>query len=134
MAQPGGVEVHGIDELARGTRKLVDAIDDGAPAALLLVAELAASIVRGRLPRRTGALAASVRTSKTKRKAVIRMGRARVPYAGWIDYGGGHGRPYVSRGRFMYPTAVESEQRAERAGEDSARHEIRRMRWPRPSR
>ena len=38
-------------------------------------------------PRRTGALAATVRGSGTKTRAVVRAGYARVPYAGPIHWG-----------------------------------------------
>lgn len=40
-----------------------------------------------RAPRRTGRLAGSVRGSGTKTQAVVRAGRASVPYAGVIHYG-----------------------------------------------
>nr|DAN18883.1 MAG TPA: putative tail component [Caudoviricetes sp.] len=43
-------------------------------------------------PRRTGALAASIRAGRGKTKAVVRAGGARVPYAGIIHYGSGDGR------------------------------------------
>lgn len=38
-------------------------------------------------PRKTGRLAASIKPTKTKNKAAIRAGSARVPYAGAINYG-----------------------------------------------
>ena len=38
-------------------------------------------------PKRTGRLAGSVRGNKAKNKAVIIAGRARIPYAGAINYG-----------------------------------------------
>lgn len=38
-------------------------------------------------PTRTGRLAASVRGNKAKAKAIVIAGRARVPYAGAINYG-----------------------------------------------
>jgi hypothetical protein len=40
-----------------------------------------------RAPRRTGRLAASVRTSGTQSAAIIRAGRKAVPYAGPIHWG-----------------------------------------------
>lgn len=42
-------------------------------------------------PTLTGALAASIRASKTQNKAEVRAGSARVPYAGVQHYGGYHG-------------------------------------------
>lgn len=38
-------------------------------------------------PKRSGRLAASVRGNKAKAKAIVIAGRARVPYAGAINYG-----------------------------------------------
>jgi phage gpG-like protein len=40
-----------------------------------------------RPPTRSGALAGTIRASKTKTKAVVRAGYASVPYAGVIHYG-----------------------------------------------
>ena len=50
-------------------------------------ARIAAPAVRRLVPRRTGTLAASLRTGATKRAGVIRAGRKSVPYAGVINYG-----------------------------------------------
>lgn len=38
-------------------------------------------------PRQTGRLAASLKPTRTKNKAAVRAGSARVPYAGAINYG-----------------------------------------------
>lgn len=38
-------------------------------------------------PSKTGRLAASIKPTKTKNKAAVRAGSARVPYAGVINYG-----------------------------------------------
>lgn len=38
-------------------------------------------------PRKSGRLAASIRPTKTKNKAAVRAGSARVPYAGVQNYG-----------------------------------------------
>lgn len=50
-------------------------------------ARIAAPAVRRLVPRRTGTLAASIRTGATKRAGVIRAGRKSVPHAGVINYG-----------------------------------------------
>lgn len=39
-------------------------------------------------PRRSGALAATIKASNTKNKSIVRAGSARVPYAGVQHYGG----------------------------------------------
>ena len=58
-----------------------------------------------------GRLAATVRTSGTRTGGAVRMGLARVPYAGWVEFGGHRFRPhqsqrdYVQGGRYLVPAA-----------------------------
>lgn len=55
-----------------------------------VMAEIAAEGARlasGFAPTRTGRLAKTVRGNKAKAKAIVIAGRARVPYAGAINYG-----------------------------------------------
>jgi len=51
------------------------------------IAAKAADVMQPYVPRRTGALRASVRGNKAKARAVVTIGRAKVPYAGAINYG-----------------------------------------------
>lgn len=135
MAATGGVTVYGLDEFAKGTRKLVDNIDDGADNAFGSVADQVAATVRGSVPHQSGRLAGSVTTGGGlfREGATVGMGGFGVAYAGWIDYGGTRGRAYVRSGRYLYPAAHAAESTCKRAGEDCARDEIRRMHWPRPN-
>jgi hypothetical protein len=66
-----------------------------------------AAALRGAYPQRTGRLAGSVKVTKSRTGAAVRVGtKARVPYAGPVDFGGYPGdRPYLSDGRYLYPTA-----------------------------
>lgn len=82
-----GVEVEGGPELRRAFRKLGDRADD-----LKDAARNAATIVERRaeslVPRASGALAATIRSTATARAGtVIAGGRAMVPYAGPIHFG-----------------------------------------------
>src|SRR5262245_50903992 len=128
MAQDG-IEVHGIPELERGSRRLFDNIDQGAGSAFRSVADQVATIVRSRVPRRSGRLAGSVVSDQADEGALVGMGDG-VPYAGWIEFGGTRGRPYVPTGRYLYPTASDAAPLLQRAGEQVAHDEIRRMAWP----
>ena len=130
MAAGPPVKVYGLDEFARGARKLAGNIDEAAGDDLQSVADMAANTVRATVPRRTGRMAGSVSSGRRGRRAAVSYG---VPYAGWIDYGGTRGRPYVRQGRYLYPTARAAADEAERASEDAARKEIRTMIWPRPN-
>ena len=66
-----------------------------------------AEAVRAAYPSVSGGLRGSVRSSGTRTGAAVRVGsKAKVPYAGPVDFGGYPGeRPYISDGRYLYPTA-----------------------------
>lgn len=51
------------------------------------IASDAARVASQHAPSRTGALRASIRGNRAKGKAVVTAGKARVPYAGAINYG-----------------------------------------------
>lgn len=67
------------------------------------------------VPRKTGALAGSIRARSTTTEGRVVMGKLRVPYAGFIEFGGRVGkgrtgprtgsvyRPFVKGGRYIYP-------------------------------
>lgn len=57
-----------------------------------------ASRTRATVPHRSGRLAGSVRVTDERGGARVSMS---TPYAGWIEYGGSRGRPYVSTGRYL---------------------------------
>lgn len=129
---PVDIEVRGVRELERGSRTLFGNIDDGADREFMSTAEQVASMVRSRQPHRSGALAASVDAAPGEKGASLSLGGS-LPYAGWIEFGGTRGRPYVATGRTLFPTAEAAAPMFGRAGETVARNEIRRMHWPTPS-
>jgi len=108
-------QVVGIRALAKDLKALGD---PGGPLLKAMVdagrkaAEPVASVTRGTLPRDTGRLAGDVRVSATRTGATVRMGRASVRYAGWVEFGGTRKVPHVShrdyqpRGRYLFPAAV----------------------------
>lgn len=132
MSDGVSVEVHGLPELAAGTRLLVERIDEEAPKRFEDVAERQAAAVRSRVPRRSGALAGSVEATVERDRAQVGYSGA-VPYDGWIDFGGTRGRPYIASGRYLFPTALEAGPLLAAAGEAAASDEIRGMRWASPS-
>jgi len=125
----GAVGVTGMREFLASMK----ALDAEAPKALRTEMKAAAEIVvveaRRRVPHKyknTGKLEASIRAYATARGAGVREGNnTRVPYAGFVDYGGTVGRartgnihyrarkartarhfavrPYIKTGRIMYP-------------------------------
>jgi hypothetical protein len=112
MAEPT-VEVVGMAALRRDVRRL--SADQQGPiyAAIKDAGRRAATPVaaktRAAVPHDRGTLASSVRISSTRTGAAVRMGRAKVPYAGWIEFGGtrpdGSSRAFVPGGRYLFPAA-----------------------------
>jgi hypothetical protein len=126
------VQVLGYDELARGSRQLADKIEEAAPAAFHGVAEQVAAQVAGAVPHRSGALAGDVQAVQTGDGAAVGYAGG-VPYAGWIDFGGGRGRPYVPAGRYLFPIANDAADLVADAALKVAEHEIGGMHWPTPT-
>jgi hypothetical protein len=117
MATPQ-VAIIGLKALQRDVDRL--AIDGGWLAHELVLAGREAlapvlSAVVGALPQAdehrsdghpAGTLAADVRISSNRAGAGIRMGRAKVNWAGPTEFGGyPAGREFISGGRYMYPAA-----------------------------
>jgi len=112
MAAPT-VAVVGMAALRRDIRRMSD--DQAGPlyAAIKAAGRAAADPVAARasssVARDTGALAGSIRVSATRTGAAVRMGRATVPYAGWVEFGGtrpdGSERTYMPAGRYLFPAA-----------------------------
>lgn len=121
-----GVEVHGTAELARGSRRLAQNIEDQAHKEFGREAEQRASEVRASVPRRSGALAGSV----VAHEATVGIGDGGLPYAGWIEFGGTRNRPYVPRGRYLFPIALAAQPDLVKTGTNVAKAEIRGFRWP----
>lgn len=116
MADNITISVLGLKEF----RKELRAADAQLPRELRKVFNVASTVVRNdaaaRVPRRSGALAGSIRARSTQSEGRVVMGSPkRVPYAGFIEFGGNVGRgrkgkntgsvhrPFVAGGRYLYP-------------------------------
>lgn len=130
MAAAGDVRVHGFGQLAAGTAALAGRIEDDATHAFSGVAGTVAAQVAGRLPRRTGATAASA-TVYHSGDAVGPAYGAGVRAARFVEYGG-RGHPHSGTGNYLYPAAQEAEPQLELAAQTAARKAIGGMSWPRP--
>lgn len=80
------IEIEGLDELRRNIRKLEGGVDD-LKAANSSAAKIVENAAAPLVPRRTGRLRMSLRSSGTQRAGVVRAGKASVPYAGPIHFG-----------------------------------------------
>ena len=111
---PPTVTVAGMKALRRDLNKMSDDVSGPVYAAIKQAgreaAEPVAARARASLPHVTGALAGDVRVSGTKTGAAVRMGRVKIPYAWWIEFGGSRpdhsSRPFVRDGRYLFPAAV----------------------------
>lgn len=133
MADQASVEVHGYPQLVAGSAGLFRRIPDTAQARFQSVADQVAAMVSGRVPHRSGQLAGSVSVTHEEDGVGVGIGSgAAGAYAGWIEFGGTRGRPYIGSGRYLFPTAEGAEPLVVAAGEQAARQEIKETLWPRP--
>ena len=87
-----------------------------------------AGLVAGRVPVLTGALADSVTSSSSEDGLELELG-AGLDYAGWIEFGGSHGRPHIAEGRYLYPTALEAQDEWADAAGEAAEDSVGRFSW-----
>jgi len=92
-----------------------DAIKPVVPAAR---GEIPTSDRRETRTHQPGALSSSLRASAYRSGAAVRMGSPKVPFAGWMEFGGKRHRPHESSrsfrgtGRYLFPAAREEAPRA----------------------
>lgn len=134
MAEDGiQARVVGFEELRRGSLGLADKIGKSAGPAMEKGAGAAADRVRSTVPRLTGALAGSVTTgSGDGGSAYVGMGEG-LDYAGWIEYGGTRGRPYVDAGRYVYPAAEATQGLVVESASRQTQREIEAYPWSTPT-
>lgn len=111
MRQPiDPIRITGLRDL----QAQLKALDGESQKQLRLVLNRAAEIVaagaRAKAPVRTGAYQSTIKVASSQREARVKAGSARVPYAGFLDFGGAVGRnksvhrTFISQGRYVYPT------------------------------
>lgn len=123
------IEIEGLRDFMRSLR----ALDSALPKALRVAGNEAAAIVvdeaRGRVPRRSGRAAGSVKAKSTRTAVRITSGGKRAPYFPWLDYGGKVGRnntaerKWMPDGRYVYPAFTDKR----RAVDDAYRSALRRI-------
>ena len=133
MPDDVSVTIVGADELRRGMVLLAGQLDKGADDQLDEIARRRADAVVLIVPRVTGRLAGSVTVDRTSSGANVSIGNEGTPYAGWIEFGGTRGRPYISEGRYLYPVALDDQGQVDRDLTNTTSQEIKGFRWPRPT-
>lgn len=93
------VRVDGAQQLRATLKAAGDDLSDLKDVNARTAAKVSATAVP-RVPRRTGTLAATVRPAGTKTAAIVRAGKASVPYAAVVEFGWpGHNiepQPYIT--------------------------------------
>jgi len=130
MADEPAIRVRGWPELAAGTHQLASNIEAETQQQFRAAADVTASRVRGGVPVVSGAMRADVGVEPGPPVGVGYLGG--VPYVGWIDFGGGHGRPYLAGGRYLFPAVRQAEPLVVAAAEHATQTEVKDMRWPTP--
>lgn len=98
------IRVRGLAQLVRTMRKAgIDMAD--LKEANREAGQIVATAGKGVAPRRTGALAASIRPAKTARKAVVRAGGARLRYARFQEFGTSKNRAH----HYLYGSAFRTQ-------------------------
>jgi hypothetical protein len=110
MANAPVVDVIGLRALQRDLAKATDPRAGELSAAMRKAGGAAAAPVaeaaRGAVPVDSGRLSGDIRVNASRTGATVRMGRASVPYAGPVDFGGYPGdREYLAGGRYLFPAA-----------------------------
>jgi phage gpG-like protein len=87
-----------------------------------------ATTLAGKVPVLTGQLAGSASASSTDDGFELELG-ADVDHAGWIEFGGSRGRPYIAEGRYVYPTALEATDEFAELAAETATDSAARFSW-----
>lgn len=118
-----GYYVRGLKDFGRTLRDVDKSLGPELRKGLNEVAEVVLETARPLVPRRHGKARASLKAGSTERSVQIKAGGAKVPYWGWLDFGGTVGkgrvsggvhkkattagsvkRPWIQDGRYIYPT------------------------------
>jgi hypothetical protein len=108
------VEVAGLADFARSVRRIDAEAAKGLRVALNKCATFLVDQTKPKIPKRTGAAANSLKPRSTRNAVRIAVGGRRAPYYPWLDFGGKVGprdsvsRPFLSDGRYLYPTLAAS--------------------------
>lgn len=86
---PEPIVIEGLREFQRDLKALSQELSKEMRSGLKEVGQIVADEAQSRVPVRSGALKASIKPSATQTQAQVKMGTPkRVPYAGWMDFGG----------------------------------------------
>jgi hypothetical protein len=129
------VQLVGVAEAARDMTRWADQLGPAVVAGAGPFAEALAARVAAKVPVLTGTLAGSVEVTDAAAELPgigVTIGEG-VPYAGWIEFGGSRGRPLIPEGRYLYPTALDSEPEFAQVASTIAEETAERFPWSTPA-
>jgi hypothetical protein len=130
MADEPLITLMGAEEVTADIAKWMDRLPDDIRGELQSFAAQLAGILSGKQPVLTGALAGSVELLPPEVDSFFGLALGReIVYAGWIEFGGSRGRPYVPDGRTVWPTVLEAESQYDRLVEAATQHSIDKFPW-----
>ncbi|HVW34043.1 MAG TPA: HK97 gp10 family phage protein [Acidimicrobiia bacterium] len=115
------IQVKGITDLRKALRDISKDLAKELRVGLNEAARIVADEAATKVPRRSGAAAASIKVGSTQTAANVKVGGTAAPYFPWLDFGGSTGRghqagepgsgavkrPFLKEGRYIYPTLAE---------------------------
>lgn len=111
--------IRGLKEFKAALRQIDNDLGPELRKGLNEVAQIVVDPARAKVPRRSGRAQESMKAGSTQNAAQIKVGGNAAPYYPWLDFGGSVGRghrpgaagsgaikrPFIKKGRFVYPTA-----------------------------
>lgn len=110
VAEP--IRIDGLAQFTRDLKKLDNDLPKAVRVALNEAVDLVVDYAQPRVPSRSGRARRSIRSKSTRTEARVSGGGKRVPYYGWLDFGGRTGRsrsvnrPFFKEGRYLWKGLV----------------------------
>ena len=139
MADDYHVEIRGIRELSKAFGRMDPDLRRELKNRFRGIAEAVARRARGKVDRRSGRAASSIKGRGSNQGAAVAFGGSRAPYLPWLDFGGSTGRGHrpgvywsgsikrewkgvpVGEGRYVYPAISEERGDTQRVAEEAVR-------------
>ncbi len=130
MAETGySVKVTGLREVNAALKEVERGLPKAMQVEFKAIAEVIAESARGKVPRKTGAAAGSIRARATQRGAGIAFSDSdgSVPYFPWLNFGGRVGRhgsierSTVTPDRYIYSSILSARDETMRAVDDAVK-------------
>ncbi len=127
MAGREAVRVDGLDQFRRALKALDSTLGKGLRVALNSASTFIIEEARPLIPSLTGKARKSLKARSSQNTVRVAVGGKAAPYYPWLDYGGAVGvndsakRPFISDGRYLYPTLGKNRAQFEKILTDSLR-------------